>query len=146
MQRNVMFLLMLMATGCTSITEKPVFATEGVALQGYDVVAYYIDNKAVKGTSEHQINYLGSQWHFSRAENAALFAANPKAYAPQYGGYCAYAMANDFVVETDPKAFSVLDNKLYLNYSMSVRETWLTDPKGYIQEADENWLKKSHTE
>ena len=121
--------------------EKPVFTKNGAAIRGYDTVAYFTLNKPVKGQKSFSVSYRGVNWHFSSEQNKQLFLANPKKYAPQYGGHCAFAMANDNLVSVDPKAFTIVDDKLYLNYSLAVRKRWVKDIPGYIADADENWVK-----
>ena len=84
---------------------------------------------------------MGAKWHFSSAANQQLFKENPNKYAPQYGGHCAFAIANDKLVAVDPKAFTIVNDKLYLNYSLSVRKRWAKDIPGYIADGDQNWAK-----
>lgn len=112
-----------------------------LAVHGYDAVAYFTDGKAVKGMSEFAQEYAGALYLFSSAGNRDQFAADPGKYAPQYGGYCAYAVAKGGTADIDPEAWTVKDGKLYLNYSLAVRATWLKDAAGYIQKADANWPK-----
>lgn len=109
------------------------------AVSGYDTVAYFTEGKPVKGTDEHTTKWKGATWHFSSAENLKLFTDNPEKYAPQYGGYCAFALAKNDTVSSDPEAWDITDGKLYLNYSKSVQERWLEDKANYINEANANW-------
>ncbi|MEM7543511.1 MAG: YHS domain-containing (seleno)protein [Pseudomonadota bacterium] len=134
-------LIVIAAGGCTSLKYQT-FADDGVAINGYDPVAYFNESKPVPGNAKYSYKYKGAPWHFASAENLDLFKSDPEAYAPQYGGYCAYAMANGFVVATDPEAWTVRDDKLYLNYSKRVRNTWLKKPGEYIKKGDANWAKK----
>ncbi|HDY93057.1 MAG TPA: YHS domain-containing protein [Pseudoalteromonas sp.] len=107
------------------------------AIKGYDSVAYFTQNKAVKGSDKYTFSYLGADWHFSSEENKTTFAENPKRYAPQYGGWCAYAMADEGnAVGIDPEAFYIHEDKLYLNYSQSVQQKWLSNLLPYIVMAD----------
>ncbi len=107
------------------------------AIKGYDSVAYFTQNKAVKGSDKYTFSYLGADWHFSSEENKTAFAENPKRYAPQYGGWCAYAMADEGnAVGIDPEAFYIHEDKLYLNYSQSVQQKWLSNLLPYIVMAD----------
>ncbi|NMF49456.1 YHS domain-containing protein [Pseudoalteromonas arctica] len=107
------------------------------AIKGYDSVAYFTQNKAVKGSDKYTFSYLGANWHFSSEENKTAFAENPKRYAPQYGGWCAYAMADEGnAVGIDPEAFYIHEDKLYLNYSQSVQQKWLSNLLPYIVMAD----------
>lgn len=128
--------------GCTSISKQPIFTDDGYALRGYDVVAYFTESKAVKGDASFSSQYQGSTWLFANAEHQRLFEQAPQQYAPQYGGYCAYAMSSGFVVSTDPEAFTVYQDKLYLNYSLSVRDNWLENKDVFIEQANEHWQDK----
>lgn len=111
----------------------------GVAIDGYDPVAYFTDGKPVKGSKDHEFDWQGATWRFASAEHRDLFAADPEKYAPQYGGYCAYAVANDSLAGIDPEAWTIHEGKLYLNYSAKIRQQWSEDIPGYIAKADANW-------
>jgi YHS domain-containing protein len=115
------------------------FERNGLALDGYDPVAYFTEQKPVKGSPEFHADYHGSTFHFVSAAHRDVFAADPSKYAPQYGGYCAYGIAKGNKAAIDPAAFTVVGNRLYLNYSETVRSQWLTDVPGYIRKADANW-------
>ena len=106
------------------------------AIYGYDPVAYFKVNKAVKGKESISHEYKGAVWFFSTEVNKALFVSDPDRWAPQYGGYCAYAMSKGRFVGVDEEAFTIYKGKLYLNYSKSVREDWAEDKDGFIQLAD----------
>lgn len=134
--------LIAILSGCTNINTKPTFETDSGAIRGYDPVAYFTEERPVKGSAQFITQHNGADWHFSSLENKELFDNNPEKYSPQYGGYCAYGLANGFVVSTDPAAFSLVNDKLYLNYSLGVRKTWLKDVPGNIKSADDNWLAK----
>ncbi len=111
----------------------------GIAINGYDPVAYFTKNMPVEGGEDHSLLWKGATWHFSSTENMAVFKANPDKYAPQYGGYCAFAVSYGSTATTVPEAWSIVDNKLYLNNSLGVRTRWNTDQQGYIRKADKNW-------
>ncbi|MDC0602708.1 YHS domain protein [Aliiglaciecola sp.] len=111
------------------------------AIYGYDTVAYFTQNKAVKGDKKISTQWRGADWFFSSAEHKAMFVADPEKYAPQYGGYCAYAMSDGRLVGIDEDAFTILDGKLYLNYSMSVMNEWRTNTDLFIKEADAEYPK-----
>ncbi|MEO8503264.1 MAG: YHS domain-containing (seleno)protein [Acidobacteriota bacterium] len=111
----------------------------GVAIHGYDPVAYFTDQKAVEGSSDVTFEWQGATWRFATAEHRKLFAAEPGKYAPQYGGYCAFAVAKNSTADIEPEAFTLIDGKLYLNYDAKIQETWRKDTKGYIQKADAFW-------
>ena len=111
----------------------------GIAIRAYDPVSYHLDQLPVKGSSEFSTEWKGAVWHFASAENRDLFKADPERWAPRYGGYCAYAVANDALASTDPRAWTVYKDRLYLNYSLRVRKKWTKDILGYIEIADRNW-------
>lgn len=120
--------------------QKPeVFSDGGGAIRGYDPVAYFTESRAVKGSERFIHRWKGATWRFASAENRDRFVAAPEKFAPQYGGYCAYGVAQNYAVSIDPRAWSIADGKLYLNYSRSVRQTWNKDIPGYIGKADANW-------
>ena len=110
-----------------------------VAIQGHDPVAYFLQNAAVKGKKNHQFKWQGATWRFASEANKALFAADPEKYAPQYGGYCAWAVSQNDVADIDPEQFSVLEGKLYLNYSKKIKQTWLEQVRENIVEGNKNW-------
>lgn len=113
----------------------------GFAVGGYDVVAYFTDGKPVEGTSELETTWKGATWRFATAAHRDAFVADPGKYAPQYGGYCAWAVAHDKTAGIDPEAWKIVDGKLYLNYSKSIQKQWEEDVPGYITRADANWPK-----
>lgn len=117
----------------------PVFATDGVAINGYDPVAYFTEGKPVKGVAEFASEWEGATLRFASAENKATFDGDPGAYAPKYGGYCAYAVSKGATAPTDPEAWTVHEGRLYLNFSTDVRTIWRQDIAGNIAKADTNW-------
>jgi YHS domain-containing protein len=110
-----------------------------VAIEGYDPVAYFLENKAVEGKKAHKLDWQSATWQFASAENKALFEANPDKYAPQYGGYCAWAVSQNTTASIDPDQFSIVDGKLYLNYDKEVKTMWLVDTTKHISVGDTNW-------
>ena len=112
-----------------------------LAVSGYDPVAYFAEGKPVEGSSRHEYEWNGATWRFATPENLASFQASPEAYAPQYGGYCAWAVSQGNTASSDPAAWRIVDGKLYLNYSASVQQTWEEDVPGNITKADANWPK-----
>ncbi|PCH93516.1 MAG: YHS domain protein [Rhodobacteraceae bacterium] len=119
--------------------QDPIFNSGGIALNGYDPVAYFIQSKPVKGRADMTSDYSGSTFQFASVRNKAKFDAAPAQYAPQYGGYCAYAVSKGSTAKTDPDAWTIVDGKLYLNYSRAVRAIWKTNIAGNIAKADANW-------
>jgi YHS domain-containing protein len=110
-----------------------------LAVGGYDPVAYFKVNKPVQGKAEFATEYKGATWRFSSAENLAAFKANPGAYAPQYGGYCAWAVSQGYTASGDPQFWKIVNGKLYLNYDRDVQTKWEKDIPGFIAKADKNW-------
>lgn len=113
----------------------------GIAIKGYDPVAYFTEGKPAKGETRFQHKWMGATWQFSSAANRDLFVANPKKYAPQYGGYCAYGVSEGHKAPIDPKAWTIVDGKLYLNYDLGVQGTWRKAIPDNISKADMNWPK-----
>ena len=132
--------LLLTGFSGTAIGRSP---ADDVAIKGYDTVAYFKASKALKGNESFTFQWHGMTWHFSTKENRDLFAASPEKYAPQYDGYCAWAMTESRKAITDPEVWKIVDGKLYLNCSREAYEKWSRDIPGNIKKADTNWLKFS---
>jgi hypothetical protein len=111
----------------------------GVAVDGTDVVAYFAEGRAVPGDGAHTARWAGTTWRFASAANRDAFAAEPLRYAPQYGGWCAWAVAQGYLAPTEPEQWTIRDGRLYLNANASVQQRWLADPAGFITEADRVW-------
>jgi YHS domain-containing protein len=109
------------------------------AIDGYDAVAYFTDGKPVKGSAEHTFEWKGATWRFATAEHKAQFEQEPDRYAPQYGGYCAYAVANGATAPGDPSVWRIVDGELYLNLSKSIQSEWEKHIPGFVRSADANW-------
>lgn len=117
----------------------PVYASGGLAIQGYDPVAYFTQSAAMKGESRFSHDWNGVTWRFASAEHRAAFQADPERYAPQFGGYCAYAVANGYTAKTDPRAWHIEDGKLYLNFNDDVRTQWHGQRHDLIRKGHRNW-------
>jgi YHS domain-containing protein len=111
----------------------------GLAIDGYDPVAYFTQNKPVKGTREFTFEFEGATYRFASAEHREQFAKDPAKYAPQYGAFCAWAVSRGYTADTDPQAWRIVDGKLYLNYNTSVQKQWEQDIPGNISKANANW-------
>ena len=112
----------------------------GVAIKGYDPVAYFTQGKPVKGSDEFEFEWMDAKWRFSNARHLELFKSDPEKYAPQYGGYWAYAVAVGTTANVDPvNGWKIVDGKLYLNLNRKIQKRWEKDIPGYIQKADQNW-------
>ena len=112
-----------------------------VAIEGIDPVAYFKEGKPVEGSSDFEHEWMGVTWRFVSAANRDLFAADPEKYAPHYGGYCAWAVAQGYTAKIDPEAWKIVDDRLYLNYSKDVQAQWSKDIPGNIAKGDGNWPK-----
>lgn len=134
-----MLLLLALATALPAHAIDPVFSADGAAIRGYDPVAYFTEEKAVPGKPEFIARHDDATWRFASAANRDAFVADPAKYAPQYGGYCAWAVSQGYTAPIDPDAWSIRDDKLYLNYSLAVRVRWALDKAGNIAAADSNW-------
>jgi hypothetical protein len=121
--------------------EAPVYTSffSDVAVSGYDPVAYFTTSKPAEGKKEFSTRWMDTEWRFASPANRDLFIANPQKYAPQYGGYCAWAVSQGYTASADPKLWKIVDDKLYLNYDQDVQKKWEADIPGLIRQADRNW-------
>ena len=115
------------------------FAENSLAIRGADPVAYFMQGRPTIGLAENAVEWYGATWRFASDENMEIFMGNPHAYAPQYGGYCAFAMSKGSIATTVPEAWTIVDGKLYLNYSVNVRSVWSEDIPGNITLANGHW-------
>lgn len=119
-----------------------VYQSKGIAIKGYDTVAYFTEDQAVKGDKQFSHEYKGVTWIFASAENLDLFKQDAAKYAPQYNGYCAYAMGvYGKTVKVDPKVYTIKDGKLYLNFNKKLGKKFNEDIDRYIADGDDNWLE-----
>ena len=109
------------------------------AVGGYDPVAYFTAGKPVEGRKDITFSWKGATWRFATEANREAFKAKPEAYAPQYGGYCAWAVSQGYTAKGDPKFWKVVDGRLYLNYDARVQRDWEKDIPGHIVKAGKNW-------
>ena len=112
---------------------------DGVGAGGYDVVAYQTEGKAMAGDDRVTRQHDGVTYRFANAANRAMFDAGPDRYLPRFGGYCAWAVSRGYTAHGDPEAWTVVDGRLYLNYSKAVRSQWQRDTAGNIASGDANW-------
>jgi YHS domain-containing protein len=110
-----------------------------VAVSGYDTVAYFTDQKPVQGDAKYSTSYQGAEWRFATAAHRDAFVADPARYAPQYGGYCAWAVAQGSTASADPMRWRIVNDKLYLNYDADVQKKWEVSIPEFIQQANKNW-------
>ena len=112
----------------------------GVAIKGYDPVAYFTDGKAEMGKSDYSYKWNEAEWHFANADHLKMFKENSGKYAPQYGGFCAYGVAKNACGTTDPTAWKIVDGKLYLTTNKEIEMKWEKNMMGNIKKGDENWM------
>ena len=110
-----------------------------IAIQGYDTVSYFTKGAPTKGSDKFTAAYNGAIYQFANADNRDLFKATPSKYAPQYGGFCAMGVAMNQKFDTDPTAWHIRGDKLYLNLNKNVQTKWLTDVPGFLETAQGNW-------
>ncbi len=125
-----------------SVARQPEIYTgilSSTAVGGYDPVAYFTEGKAVRGKRDLTFAWKGVTWRFASEKNRDLFREKPEAYAPQFGGYCAWAVSQGYTAKGDPRHWNVVDGKLYLNYDAGVKKTWEKDIPGNIAKAGKNW-------
>lgn len=143
-------LAFVICAAAIQIASTPVLAKEpavftglvkGVAAGGYDPVSYFTEGKPVLGSDKITAENEGVVWRFASEQNRASFLAEPAKYAPQYGGYCAWAVSQGYTAKGDPQAWSIVGGKLYLNYDKRVQSNWEKDKPGNITKADANWPK-----
>lgn len=142
-----MSVLMLVAAAVFAVpahaAKDPVYTGlfSNVAVSGYDPVAYFREGRPVQGSSAFETEHEGYTYRFANQANLDDFIADPEAFAPQYGGYCAWAVSQGYTASADPDNWTIVDGKLYLNYNDDVQSTWETDIPGFIEKADSNWPK-----
>lgn len=140
-----LFAALAIVTAPTSITpalaeKAPVYQSFfGTAIDGTDPISYFTEGRPIEGSSDITHEWNGATWRFTSVENRDRFAASPEKFAPQYGGYCAWAVSRGYTASTDPEAWKIVDGKLYLNYSKSVQKQWEQNVPGNIAAANQNW-------
>ena len=121
--------------------KSPIYSTSSGALDGYDPVAYFKFNKAIMGKNRYTCKWEYATWYFINHEHQRLFMENPEKYAPEFDGYCAYAMAKGKKCKIDPESWEIVNGKLYLNYGPGIHRKWLKNRSEFIRKANENWDK-----
>lgn len=143
MIRRLVFAVLVLFAGTagSAFAETPVYTARfsNTAVEGYDAVAYFAEGKPVKGDKVFSTEYNGAEWRFASADNLAVFKAEPEKYAPQYGGYCAWAVSQNYTARGNPQNWRIVDGKLYLNYNDEIQKRWEADIPGLIAAADKNW-------
>lgn len=140
--RRILFATVVLTLSAFGVAQadQPMFASrDGAAIGGYDTVAYFMSGEPVRGHRDIAVQWKGAVWLFSSQRNRETFESNPRAFAPQYGGYCAYAVSRGGTSQTDPRAWRIVDGKLYLIHNNAVLRLWLDDLAGNIGLSDANW-------
>ena len=112
---------------------------ENIAIGGFDAVTFFNNNLPKKGKKEFSHDWKGSKWYFSSGANQELFRRAPEKYAPQFGGYCAWAVSHGYTANGDPSVWKIVNGKLYLNYNLQIKEKWETEQQTLIQDGEKNW-------
>jgi len=115
----------------------------GVAINGYDPVAFFSDSKSEMGKKEFLYKWNGAEWYFTSKNHMEMFKENPDKYAPQYGGFCAFGFSKNKLMSSDPNAWQIVDGKLYLCTNNKVHKMWKEDIKENIKKSDKNWSKRN---
>ncbi len=141
MKQIILFFSFLMAIGSVQSQKSEIFIKDGKAIQGYDVVAFHIQQKPVFGDSLIKTRWKDADWYFSSESNLKLFTLNPEKYAPQFGGYCAYGCSdgNGHKAPTKIETWTLVNEKLYFNYNLKVQEIWKKNQSALIEKAEKNW-------
>lgn len=140
----LIFTAVVLAAACAGEQTRSAFdpvnkTNDGFALRGYDAVAYFTTQNAVEGDKRFEYMWNGAKWLFSSVENLERFRSDPAAYAPQFGGYCSYAVSNGYTANGDPQAWKIVNGKLYLNYDQDVKKMWEQEQDERIKKGDKNW-------
>lgn len=138
--------IFLVLPACTNqdgnerVAEDVLVNVTGVAIEGYDPVAYFTEGGATRGSAEFSVEWNGARWWFASADNLAAFQSAPETYAPAYGGWCAYGVAEGYAAETDPvNGWTIHEGRLYLNWDASITQKWRGDVRNYLQSSESNW-------
>ena len=139
--RNAAVALMILLTLSTVALAKELnnLDASGVALQGYDPVAFFTDNRPVRGDQQFHTQYHGATYYFASAEHKATFEKEPAKYEPQFGGFCAYGTSRGKTVPIKIEAWQIVNGRLLMQYDLDVKDKFNSDPQGNLNKADKNW-------
>jgi len=142
MKKSILILFVAFLSATTfAQTAKHINLKNNIALQGFDPVAYFESAKAIEGKKEITAKFNDATYQFASENNKDLFLKNPSYYEPQFGGFCAYGLSEGYEAPIQPEAFTIVDNKLYLNYNLKVKEMWSKEQAARIEKAVVNWGK-----
>ncbi len=137
--KRVLVSVVLVAFSFLAFAQGKVFEKDGVAINGYDAVAYFTDGKPVKGESQFQLKWNNATWQFASKTNLEKFKSQPEKYSPQFGGFCSFGVSKGYKVKSEPDAWTIVNDKLYLNYNLQVKEDWSKDRDNLISVAEKKW-------
>ncbi len=137
--KRVLVSVVLVAFSYLAFAQSKVFEKDGVAINGYDPVAYFTDGKPVKGESQFQLKWNNATWQFASKANLEKFKSQPEKYSPQFGGFCSFGVSKGYKVKSEPDAWTIVNNKLYLNYNLQVKDDWSKDRDNLISVAEKKW-------
>ncbi len=129
----------LSATFPARAAEPRIYNHGGVAIDGSDAVAYFNQSRPVAGRPDYTVEWMGATWQFENDDNRHMFASDPERYAPAFGGYCAFAASRGYLAPTMPEAWTVFNDRLYLNANLRARELWLAELPDVIAAGEANW-------
>lgn len=141
MKKTILLLTFVFTALIVHGQNSEVFTNKKGAINGYDAVSYFTEMKPVVGNTKYAAKWKDATWYFATKENLEAFKANPDKYAPQFGGYCAYGTSQGYKAPTDPEAWTIVDEKLYLNYNKEVKKKWNKNQKELIAQANAEWPK-----
>lgn len=139
MKSSFTLCLLLVLTSYSFAQKNGYNSNSGTAIGGYDPVAYFTEHEAMLGSDQFTTEWSGSKWKFINQADLNLFKATPTKYAPQYGGYCAYGCSANHNAPIDPTAWTIINDKLYLNYNAQVKKMWINDTTNRIKAANAYW-------
>ncbi len=141
LRRSLVLATMATAALATRPHAEAVNDRGGAAIQGFDPVAYFTRGAPTRGNPAFTTRWNGAEWRFASAAHRAAFVAEPERYAPAFGGFCAYAVSEGYTAGIDPRAWRIVDGRLYLNYSPGIQRTWEQDIPGRISRGEANWVR-----
>ena len=133
------FLLLTALSTLASAKELQNLDRNGIAIQGYDPVAFFTDNRPVKGNAQFQSEYRGAKYYFVSSEHKAAFDKEPAKYEPQFGGYCAYGVTRSTRAPIKIEAWQIVNGRLLMQYDLDIKNKFNQDQQGMLKKADENW-------
>ena len=139
--KKLLYVFVMLASLSTLVAAKDLqnLGRDGMAIQGYDPVAFFTDHKPVKGSPQFQSDYRGAKYYFASADHKAAFDKTPAPYEPQFGGYCAYGASRGKTVPVKIEAWQILDGRLLMQYDLDVKDKFNQDSEGNLKKADQNW-------